>query len=149
MPTIQAELDIAAPQAPLFDLAQDYARRLEWDPFLRAIEFRDGAREAAVGVRVWVRARNGLAMEVRYITLRRPEQVAMTMVEGPAIFRRFSGAWLFRALAPGRTRVIFRYHFEVRPTWLAPLLDPAIGAVLRRDMRARLAGLRRAAEAPA
>ncbi len=146
MPTIQAELDIAAPQAPLFDLAQDYARRLDWDPFLRAIEFRGGAREAAVGVRVWVRAKKGLSMEVEYITLRRPEQVAMTMIEGPAIFRRFSGAWLFRALAPGRTRVIFRYHFAARPTWLAPLIEPVIGALLRRDMAARLAGLRAAAE---
>ncbi|WP_434420661.1 hypothetical protein [Nannocystis pusilla] len=57
------------------------------------MKFRGGAGEAAVGVRVWVRARNGLAMEVEYITVNAPEQVAMKMTEGPWLFRQFSGAW--------------------------------------------------------
>src|SRR5687767_3807543 len=100
MPTIQAVIDVDAAGAPLFDLAQDYGLRLTWDPFLREMQFRGGATEAAVGVRVWVRAHNGLAMEVEYLTLRRPEQVAMKMVAGPAVFRQFSGAWLFKALGP-------------------------------------------------
>ena len=34
-----------------------------------------GATQAAVGTRVWVRAKNGLAMEVVYITLDRPRSV--------------------------------------------------------------------------
>src|SRR4051812_13589743 len=70
VPTIQAVLDIEAPISPLFDLAQDYRLRLTWDPFLRELKFRDGASAAAVGVRVWVRAHNGLTMEVEYLTLR-------------------------------------------------------------------------------
>lgn len=148
MPTIQAALDIAAPAAPLFDLAQDYGLRLVWDPFLRDMQFRGGATEAAVGVRVWVRARNGLAMEVEYITLRRPEQVAMKMVAGPRMFAQFSGAWLFKEQAPGRTRVTFRYNFACRPRALAWALEPVVARVLRRDMQARLVGLQRHAEGP-
>ena len=146
MPTVQASLEIDAPVAELFALAQDYGLRLEWDPFLRDMRFRDGATEAAVGVRVWVRAKNGLAMEVRYITLKPPVQVAMTMVEGPRIFRQFSGAWLFKETSPARTGVTFRYHFATRPQLLSPLLDPVVGRVLTRDMEGRLRGLKHHAE---
>lgn len=146
MPTIQAEIEVEAAQGPLFALAQDYDLRLRWDPFLREMKFRGGAREAAVGVRVWVRAHNGLTMEVEYITLRAPEQVAMRMVAGPAIFRQFAGAWLFKPVAPGRTRVIFRYNFATRPRLLARAVEPIVGRVLLRDMQARLRGLKQAAE---
>lgn len=146
MPTVQAALEINAPADALFALAQDYHLRLEWDPFLREMRFRDGATEAAVGVRVWVRAKNGLSMEVRYITLKPPEQVAMTLVDGPRIFRQFSGAWLFKALSPARTRVTFRYHFATWPRLLSPLLDPVVSRVLTREMEARLRGLKRSAE---
>lgn len=148
MPTIQAVRDIDAEIEPLFDLAQDYGLRLTWDPFLRAMQFRGGATEAAVGVRVWVRAHNGLTMEVEYLTLRRPEQVAMKMVAGPAIFRQFSGAWLFKTIAAGRTRVTFRYNFVCRPRLLAWASEPVAARVLKRDMEARLDGLKRHAEGP-
>lgn len=148
MPTIQAALDIEAPIAPLFDLAQDYGLRLTWDPFLREMAFRDGATEAAVGVRVWVRAHNGLTMEVEYLTLRRPEQVAMKMVAGPRMFRQFSGAWLFKELGPQATRVTFRYNFVCRPRALAWAMEPVVAKVLQRDMKARLVGLKRHAQGP-
>lgn len=147
MPTIQAEIEIEAPQGPLFALAQDYGLRLEWDPFLREMKFRDGAREAAVGVRVWVRAHNGMTMEVEYITLRPPDQVAMRMIDGPELFGQFSGAWLFKPVTPTRTRVVFRYNFTTRPRILARVMAPIVGGVLRRDMEGRLAGLKQAAEA--
>lgn len=146
MPTIQAVIDVAARQAPLFDLAQDYGLRLVWDPFLKEMKFRDGASEAAVGVRVWVRAKNGLEMEVEYITLRRPEQVAMKMVAGPRMFAAFSGAWIFKKLGEGETRVTFRYNFVCRPRALAWAMEPVVARVLRRDMQARLRGLKKHAE---
>ena len=148
MPTIQAVIEIAAPCAPLFDLAQDYGLRLTWDPFLKEMKFRGGAVEAAVGVRVWVRAKNGLAMEVEYITLRRPEQVAMKMTDGPRMFTQFSGAWLFKSLGPALTRVTFKYNFVGRPRVLAWAIEPVVARVLRRDMEARLVGLKRHAEGP-
>lgn len=146
MPTISAELEIDAPQAALFALTQDYGLRLRWDPFVREIVYRDGATGTAVGVRVWVRARNGLTMEVEYITVKPPEQVAMKMVDGPWLFRQFSGAWLFRQVTPTRTRVIFRYNFATRPALLAPAADPVVARVLTRDMRQRLQGLKTSVE---
>lgn len=146
MPTIAADIEIDAPHAELFDLAQDYDLRLRWDPFIKAIAFRGGATAATVGVRVWVRAHNGLTMEVEYITVNRPDQVAMKMTSGPWIFRQFSGAWLFKPLAAARTRVVFRYNFAVRPRLLAPAVEPVVARVLARDMRLRLEGLKRGAE---
>jgi ribosome-associated toxin RatA of RatAB toxin-antitoxin module len=146
MPTIQSSIEIAAPAGQVFALAQDYDLRLEWDPFVREMRFLDGATEAAVGVRVWIRARNGLSMQVRFITLKAPEQVAMTMVEGPKIFRQFSGAWLFKPLDEARTRVTFRYHFATRPRLLRAVMEPILGRVLQKDMDARLAGLKTSIE---
>jgi ribosome-associated toxin RatA of RatAB toxin-antitoxin module len=146
MPTIQSSIEIAAPAGPIFALAQDYRMRVEWDPFVREMRFLDGATESAVGVRVWVRAKNGLSMQVRFITMNPPEQVAMTMVEGPKVFRQFSGAWLFKPLEDGRTRVTFRYHFATQPRLLSPLMDPVLERVLERDMAARLAGLKASVE---
>jgi hypothetical protein len=53
---------IAASRAKLFALAQDYRARLRGDPFLTDMKFSHGATEAAVGVQVWVRARNRFSM---------------------------------------------------------------------------------------
>jgi ribosome-associated toxin RatA of RatAB toxin-antitoxin module len=142
MPTVESTVEIEAPAAALFALAQDYDLRLRWDPFLREMEFLDGASEAAVGGRVRVRARNGLGMEVRYTTLEPPGHVAVVMVKGPWIFRTFAGAWRFRALGPARTQVSFRYHFRGR--WRA--LERPVACVLRREMDRRVRALKAAAE---
>lgn len=147
MPTLHSAVEIAAPPDPLFRLSQDYRLRLEWDPFVRDLRFLDGAEEPAVGVQVWVRARNRLTMTVRYITVSRPGHIPMTMVKGPWVFARFSGAWKFRELDGGtRTEVVFSYHFETRPWLLRALLTPIALGVLRRDMDERLAALKRAVE---
>ena len=146
MPTIQSSIEIMAPTSQVFALAQDYQLRLEWDPFVREMRFLDGATETAVGVRVWVRAKNGFSMQVRFITLKAPEQVAMTMVEGPKIFRQFSGAWLFKPIDEGRTRATFRYHFTTRPRLLSVVMDPVLERILQKDMDARLAALKTSIE---
>jgi len=147
MPTIHSTIEIAAPPDPLFRLSQDYGLRLEWDPFVRELRFLDGATEPAVGVQVWVRAKNGLTMSVRYITVSRPGHIAMTMVQGPWLFGRFSGAWKFRELEGGaRTEVVFSYNFETRPAWLRFLMTPIARARLQRDMDERLAALKRSVE---
>jgi ribosome-associated toxin RatA of RatAB toxin-antitoxin module len=146
VPVIEANIDIRARDEDVFDLAQDYGLRLEWDPFLSEMKFRDDASEAAVGVKVWVRAKNGLTMEVVYITLERPRSVAMKMIAGPRFFERFAGTWRFDAITADRTRVTFRYNFETRWSWLRPGVNRIIGWVLGRDVRLRLEGLKRAAE---
>src|SRR5262249_34013530 len=107
--------------------------------------FLDGASEAAAGVRVWVRAWNGLTMEVRFVGFRPPGAVAMKMTRGPWFFRRFAGTWLFKPHPSGATEVTFRYSFATR-RWLSPFLDRLICWAFLRDLRGRLNGLKRAAE---
>jgi ribosome-associated toxin RatA of RatAB toxin-antitoxin module len=147
MPIVQESLLIRAPQQELFDLAQDYRLRLKWDPFLRDMRFLGDAREAAVGVRVWVRAWTRMTMLVEYVGLKRPDVVAMKMVEGPVLFRQFAGSWRFQPGPDGCTEVTFRYAFETRWRRLRWLLDPIVGRVFGRDIRKRLQGLKRGAEA--
>lgn len=146
MPIVEDSVVIAAPQEALFALSQDYALRREWDPFVRDLKFLGGAREAAVGVRVWVRAWTGLTMEVEYVSVNAPHTVAMKMLRGPFFFQQFAGTWLFRPHPRGRTEVVFRYAFTTRWRWLRWLLDPVIRLVFRRDIGGRLRGLKRAAE---
>jgi ribosome-associated toxin RatA of RatAB toxin-antitoxin module len=144
VPIVESSISIDAPREEIFALAQDYYLRLKWDPFLREMRFLDGASEAAIGVHVAVRARNGLTMEVRYITLDEPETVAVAMTKGPFFFESFAGSWRFKAIEAGRTEVIFRYGFTTRWRALRPLFDPIIRRVFTRDIRKRLEGLKRA-----
>ena len=146
MPIVEESLLIRSPQPQLFDLAQDYGLRLKWDPFLRDMRFLDDAREAAVGVRVWVKAWTGLTMVVEYVGLKRPDMVAMKMVEGPVLFQQFAGSWRFQPHPGGSTEVIFRYVFETRWRPLRWLFDPIVGWVFSRDIRKRLRGLKRGVE---
>ncbi len=146
MPVVEESLLIRAPPQPLFDLAQDYRLRLRWDPFLRDMRFLNDAREAAVGVRVWVKAWTGLTMVVEYVGLNRPEVVAMKMVKGPVFLRQFAGSWRFQPHPSGSTEVIFRYVFETRWRLLRWVFDPIIGWVFGRDIRERLWGLKRGVE---
>ena len=146
MPVVERSVLINAPQDALFDLAQDYGLRLKWDLFLREMRFLDGAGEAAVGVRVSVRAWTGLTMVAEYLTLNRPQLVAMKMVRGPFIFRQFAGSWRFQPHASGSTQVVFRYQFETRWRGLRWLVNPVIAWVFGRDIRRRLWGLKRWAE---
>ena len=146
MPNIKCTRIIFAPQADLFAIAQDYGVRLEWDSFSREMVFLDGARQAAPGVRAWGRSRNGLAMEVEYITVNPPTVAAMRMIRGPRFFSQFSGSWKFKALGPDETLATFNYHFTTPWKHLRPIVDLALSYLLSREMDRRLHDLRRAAE---
>jgi hypothetical protein len=146
---IEEFIDIGAEPETVFDLSQDYGRRLEWDPFLRSMRFEGGETNAGVGVRVTVRAWHGLGMTVELVSFDRPRVVAMKMVKGPWFLRSFAGSWRFREVESPRhekwTRATMRYVFEVNPRWLAPVLTPLARGVFRRDVRSRLRGLQRGA----
>src|SRR5262245_16653267 len=148
MPTVEASIEIEAPDDVVFTLAQDYRLRPDWDPFVRAMRFENGARAAALGVQTWVKARNGLTMTVEYVTFNRPQRVAVRMISRSSLFERFAGTWLFERRSPTRTHVTFRYGFETRWRALRPLLDRLIVRRFSRDIRGRLAGLKRGAEDP-
>jgi len=145
MPIVQAEIEISAPSESVFDLAQSYELRLLWDPFVRALELRQGNGTSA-GDRVWVRSWTGLTMVVEFVNVNRPHSVAMRMLQGPWFFEMFAGTWLFHGLPTGGTRAVFRYNFRTRPRMTGALFDPIVEVVFRRDIRARLTGLKRGIE---
>lgn len=141
---VEDSIVIAAEAAGLFALSQDAALGSRWDPFVRSQRYLDGASAPDVGVRVWVRAWTGLTMVVRFVRFRPPQTVAME--RGPLAFQRFAGTWRFSPAPGGGTRVVFRYAFTARGGPLRPALERAIAALFRRDVRARLLGLKAGVE---
>jgi hypothetical protein len=83
--TFDHSLEIAASPDELFALTQDYARRLEWDPFLKSAELVGGAAAAGVGVRAYCVARSGLGMETEYVSFNPPRACAVKMTRGPRL----------------------------------------------------------------
>jgi ribosome-associated toxin RatA of RatAB toxin-antitoxin module len=142
MKTIRHELTIACPQETLFDLTQDYTRRLEWDPYLIEARLLHGAEKAAVGVEAFCKNRSGSGMVTRYITFNRPIVAAVTMTEGPRILERFSGAWNVRALDTHRSTLTFTYNFTLRGGALGKLLTPIASQVFSRDMKLRMQAIK-------
>ena len=135
-------IEIAAGPDALFDLTQDYHRRLDWDPFLKEARLIDGAASPGVGVRAWCMARNGLGMETEYVSFHPPGACAVTMTKGPWFFRSLAGSWRFEEMGRGRTRVTFTYSLAGRPSFLTGLLR----LVFAREARRRLEALKRAVE---
>ena len=102
-------------QQVAFDFTQDYGNRLKWDTFLKAAELINGATAAAaVGVKAWCVAKNGLGMETEYVSFNRPKATAIKMTKGPYMFSAFLGSWTFKEIAPAHTEVIFLYSFSLR-----------------------------------
>lgn len=135
-------IEIRGEAGAIFELSQDYRRRLDWDPFLRRAELLGGAVEAGMGVTARCQARTGFAMETRYVSFRPPVACAVEMTRGPWIFRSFAGSWRFEAVEPGLTRVSFAYNLIARPAALTPLL----GQVFAGETTKRLAALKRTIE---
>jgi hypothetical protein len=141
MRTFEDSVDIAAPAQALFDLSQDYGRRLDWDPFLSEARLVGDAKTVAVGVRAWCVSKfPRLGMETEYVSFKPPTVTAVKMTKGPWFIRSFAGSWRFETsdTAPGVTRVVFRYSVDTRPGWLGTL----IRGVFERDVKKRLAALK-------
>lgn len=145
MPTFEHSIVVHAPQAWLFDLMQDYDRRLEWDPFLSEARL-VGAERAAVGVRAWCVDKAGRGMETEYVSFQRPERVAVKMTSGPWMFGSFAGSWRYESMGEEATRVTFRYHVEARVGALS-LGDRLLTLVMSWRMGSRLAVTRDRLEA--
>jgi ribosome-associated toxin RatA of RatAB toxin-antitoxin module len=135
---------VEAPPGEVFDLTQDYLRRLTWDPFLREAVLTNGATAPAVGVRAWCVSRSGIGMETEYVSFNRPRVAAVKMTRGPRLLESFAGAWEFEPVGDGKTRVTFRYHLRARPRLLAWVLEPLARLWFARETRLRVVALRKA-----
>ena len=139
---------VQAKPEDVFELTQDYARRLTWDPFLQRAELVGGAAVPGVGVRAWCVARSGLGMETEYVSFAPPRIAAVKMTRGPWMVESFGGAWEFTPVGDGATRVVFRYQFRTRPRWLAWLIEPLARRWFSWETRKRVAALRAVLEKP-
>ncbi len=146
MPAFEQSIEIYADRHDLFRLTQDYTRRLEWDPFLKEARLVGDAKQAAVGARAWCVARNGMGMETEYVSFNPPAVTAVKMTKGPLLLSKFAGSWRFQEIAPGHTRVLFRYNVEAAPRWMGWLFDPIVRWVFTHEVGKRLTGLKKAAE---
>jgi ribosome-associated toxin RatA of RatAB toxin-antitoxin module len=144
--TFDDSIVIDAAAAALFDLSQDYNRRLEWDPFLGSARLLDGAGAPGVGVRALCVDRNGTSMETEYVSYNPPRAVAVKMTRGPWFLESFAGSWRFEEIKPGQTRVGFCYSLSARPRWMSWLLNPILRRAFARDTRRRLKALKDAAQ---
>ena len=127
--TFEQSILIDADAAALFELSQDYTRRLDWDPFLRSAELLNGAALPAVGVRALCVDRKGTAMETEYVSYNPPRTVAVKITRGPWFLESFAGSWRFEPVGPGQTRVCFCYSLAARPRWLSWVLSPILRRV--------------------
>lgn len=141
MAIIEESIDVVAPVDRVFAVSQDYAVRYDWDPFPRHIELLDVADAARPGARTLIVGRNGLSMIVDVVQVRPPEVAAIVLSKGPRIFRRFAGSWIFK---PKHAGTLVRFRYLVRLRWRrVPAISERIAAsIFRRDVRARLLGLK-------
>jgi hypothetical protein len=150
MKSLEAAIEIGASAETVFDLIHDYARRLEWDPFLKEACLLEGAQAAGLGVEARCTARNGfggLAMETVYVSFDRPRVAAVKMTKGPALLETFAASLRQEDIGSGQTRVTYRFNFTTRPRWLRPIAEPIASALFRREVRHRLRALKRHLEA--
>ena len=149
MKTLEAAIEIRSSAEAIFDLIHDYARRLDWDPFLKEACLLDGARAAGLGVKSRCTARNGfagLAMESVYVSFDRPRVAAVRMTRGPALLETFAASIRQDEIGSGLTRVTYRFNFLTRPGWLRPMMAPIAAALFLKEMRGRLRALKRYVE---
>lgn len=145
MRSLEAAIEIRASPEAVFDLLHDYARRLEWDPFLKEACLLEGAQAAGLGVKTRCTARNrfgGLAMETVYLSFDRPKVAAVKMTRGPAVLETFAASLRQQDVGVGRTRVTYRFNFSTRPRWLRAIAGPIASVLFRREVRRRLAALK-------
>ncbi len=145
MPRASASLAIDAPPEMVFDIIHDYDCRLEWDTMLSEARLLDDATQAGLGVRsrcvgTWKGA--FLPLETAYISYQRGRVAAVSLTNRPPFFEQFAATIRHKPLPDGGSLVTYIYSFQSRPRWLAPLLNPIMNVMLRREVDHRLAALR-------
>jgi ribosome-associated toxin RatA of RatAB toxin-antitoxin module len=138
------KITIAAEPLAVFDFTQDYTNRPVWDTFLRKAVLIEGATNAALGVKAYCVAKNGLGMETEYVSFHRPKVTAVKMTKGPFLFNSFLGSWNFKELTNGTTEVTFLYSFGLRFPF--SLVAPLVRQNLQRNVRQRLRDLKNCLE---
>ncbi|MBK8902117.1 MAG: SRPBCC family protein [Anaerolineaceae bacterium] len=149
MPRGTVSVEVAASCTAVFQLIHDYGRRLEWDTLLSKAILLDGAVEAGLGVRslcvgTWRGAY--LPLETEYIRFEPGRVAAVSLTNRPPFFDHFAATIRHEPLGENRSRVTYIYFFWARPRPLAPILEPVMNWLLRRETQKRLNALRHCLE---
>lgn len=143
MPVVTASVHVPLPPELAFAVSQTTGEvRRRWDTFIREQHLLDGAERPAKGVRTFTRHRLGFTMVSRYVSFAPPTNVGMTMESGSWFFAKLGGGWRFVPDGDG-TLATWKYNFNCRPAWLAPVAERIGSFVLGREIRARINGFAR------
>lgn len=126
-----------------FDLIHDYQQRLVWDTLLRRA-FTVGSVAPGPGVEAVCSARwrfGGISFRTRYVTFRRPDLAAVTLVNRPPLFASWAASIRHRPLTADRSEVVYTLTFTCRPAVIAGLVEPVALAAFRWETRRRLRAL--------
>ena len=144
MPRGTVSVEVAASCTAVFNLIHDYGRRLAWDTLLSQACLLDGATEAGLGVRsLCVGTWRGafLPLETEYIRFEPGRVAAVSLTNQPPFFANFAATIRHEPLCENRSRVIYIYYFQARPRLLAPILEPVMNQLLKRETQKRLYAL--------
>lgn len=140
MPVKLSESIIINAQAEIiFDLTQDYTKRLLWDTFLKKAELL-GRNEACVGAKAWCVSKHGLGMETEYVSFNRPKVTAVKQTKASMLFKKFSGSWVYHSDSLNATRVTFTYSYLFNFPF--EIVQSIIHKVLVRNVQQRLVDLK-------
>lgn len=87
-------------------------------------------------------AGRSLFLETAYIRFEWERVAVVKLTNRPPFFERFAATIRHDDLGEGRSRTTYIYAFQARPRFLAPLLEPVMNVLLRREVRQRLHALR-------
>jgi ribosome-associated toxin RatA of RatAB toxin-antitoxin module len=126
MPRVERSVLVHYSAEQMFDLVanvEDYPQFLPWCSGSRVVPEHGGGLDASVeldyrGIRSRFTTRN----QLRY-----PEQIRMTLVEGP--FRSLEGVWHFHALRSGACKVQLSLHYEFANGLLGRAVAPVFDIV--------------------
>ncbi len=145
MPKNSVSVEVEAGCTAVFNLIHDYGRRLEWDTLLSKAVLLDGATEAGFGVRsLCVGTWRGLflPLETEYIRFEPGRVAAGSLTNQPPFFDLFAATIRHDPLGGIRSRVTYTYFFQARPRLLAPVIEPIMNLLLKRETAKRLHALR-------
>lgn len=146
MPRESVSIVIDAPCEAVFDLIHDYSCRLTWDTMLSEARLLGGATAAGIGVRtlcVGTWRSLYLALETEYVQFVPGQVAAVKLTNRPPLFEHFAATIRHEAVDEGSSRVTYIYFFQARPRFLAPVLEPVMNLMLKREVQQRLRSLRR------
>ncbi len=83
-----------------------------------------------------------LPLETEYIRFTPGKVAAVTLTNRPLFFDHFAATIKHEGLENGRCRTTYIYYFRAAPRFLAPVLEPVLNVMLRREVRGRLEALR-------